>query len=56
MWEPRPLTTLWAFTACYTNSFTFFLPLVNNEVSEEAEESPLLEAVKGKRLAETVTD
>jgi hypothetical protein len=22
MWEPRPLTTLWAFTACYRDSFT----------------------------------
>jgi hypothetical protein len=29
MWEPRHLTTLWAFTACYRDSFTFlpfFLP------------------------------
>jgi hypothetical protein len=24
MWEPRRHTTLWAFTACYKNSFTFF--------------------------------
>jgi hypothetical protein len=24
MWEPRPLTPLWAFTACYMDSFTFF--------------------------------
>jgi hypothetical protein len=24
MWEPRPLTPLWAFTACYRNSFTFY--------------------------------
>jgi hypothetical protein len=24
MWEPRRLTTLWASTACYTDSFTFF--------------------------------
>jgi hypothetical protein len=23
MWEPRRLTTLWAFMACYRNSFTF---------------------------------
>jgi hypothetical protein len=22
--EPRRLTTLWAFTACYTDSFTFY--------------------------------
>jgi hypothetical protein len=25
MWEPRSLTTLWAFTACYRDSFTFYL-------------------------------
>jgi hypothetical protein len=25
MWDPQRLTTLWAFTACYTDSFTFFL-------------------------------
>jgi hypothetical protein len=24
MWEPRRLTTLWAFMACYKDSFTFF--------------------------------
>jgi hypothetical protein len=24
MWQPRCLTTLWAFTACYRDSFTFF--------------------------------
>jgi hypothetical protein len=23
MWEPRSLTTLWASTACYRDSFTF---------------------------------
>jgi hypothetical protein len=23
MWEPRLLTPLWAFTACYRDSFTF---------------------------------
>jgi hypothetical protein len=26
MWEPRRLTTLWALTACYNDSFTFFYP------------------------------
>jgi hypothetical protein len=25
MWQPRRLTTLWAFTACYRDSFTFYL-------------------------------
>jgi hypothetical protein len=24
MWQPRSLTTLWASTACYRDSFTFF--------------------------------
>jgi hypothetical protein len=27
MWEPRRLTTLWASTACYRDSFTLRLPL-----------------------------
>jgi hypothetical protein len=25
MWEPRRLITLWAFTACYRDSFSFYL-------------------------------
>jgi hypothetical protein len=25
MWEPLPLTPLWAFTACYRDRFTFFI-------------------------------
>jgi hypothetical protein len=25
MWEPRRLTNLWAFTACYRDSFSFFI-------------------------------
>jgi hypothetical protein len=28
MWEPQPLTPLWAFTACYRDSFTFYFSLV----------------------------
>jgi hypothetical protein len=27
MWDPQRLTTLWAFTACYRDSFTFFFTL-----------------------------
>jgi hypothetical protein len=27
MWEPRRLTTLWAFTACYRDRFTVLLVL-----------------------------
>jgi hypothetical protein len=39
MWEPRPLTPLWAFTACYRDSFTllFFIFYLT---------SPLLENLK----------
>jgi hypothetical protein len=29
MWEPRLLTTLWAFTACYRDSFIFYLILLS---------------------------
>jgi hypothetical protein len=29
MWEPRPLTLLWAFTACYRDSFTLLLPYIH---------------------------
>jgi hypothetical protein len=25
MWEPRHFTALWTFTACYRNSFVFYL-------------------------------
>jgi hypothetical protein len=32
MWEPRRLTTLWAFTACYKDSVTF-LASYNSAVS-----------------------
>jgi hypothetical protein len=31
MWEPRPLTPLWAFTDCYRDSFTFFFLLLAAE-------------------------
>jgi hypothetical protein len=27
MWEPRHLSTLWPFMACYRDSFTFFFTL-----------------------------
>jgi hypothetical protein len=27
MWEPRRLTTLWASTSCYRNSFTLLFPI-----------------------------
>jgi hypothetical protein len=29
MWEPRRLTTVWASTACYRDSFTFFFTVHN---------------------------
>jgi hypothetical protein len=33
MWEPRRLTSLWVSTACYRESFTFFLPLPMRNIS-----------------------
>jgi hypothetical protein len=30
MWDPQRLTTLWAFTACYRDSFTFTLYNLND--------------------------
>jgi hypothetical protein len=30
MWEPQHLTTLWAFTACYRDSITFFYLYLDN--------------------------
>jgi hypothetical protein len=41
MWEPRCLTTLWAFMACYKDSFTLFfaiceeLPAINTNITEK---------------------
>jgi hypothetical protein len=32
MWEPRHLTTPWAFMACYRDCFTFFLSVVIGEL------------------------
>jgi hypothetical protein len=32
MWEPLRLTTLWASTSCYTDSFTFFI-LPRNKIN-----------------------
>jgi hypothetical protein len=33
MWEPRRLTTLWAFTACYRDSFTLFIITIFSHLS-----------------------
>jgi hypothetical protein len=32
MWEPQRLTTLWAFTAWYRDSFTFFHLLLHYNI------------------------
>jgi hypothetical protein len=34
MWEPQHLTTLWAFTACYRDSFTFTSNNINIRFEE----------------------
>jgi hypothetical protein len=48
MWEPRRLTTLWALTACYRDSFTFIylLPIVIILSSTEGRHSLLLDLYK----------
>jgi hypothetical protein len=33
MWEPQRLTTLWASTACYRDSFTFLFKKMTEDVS-----------------------
>jgi hypothetical protein len=33
MWQPRPLTTLWVFTACYRDSFHFLWGVESDENS-----------------------
>jgi hypothetical protein len=33
MWEPQHLTTLWAFMACYRDSFTFYLNFLSLQFS-----------------------
>jgi hypothetical protein len=41
MWEPRPLTTVWAFTACYKESFifTFFVLCPSSDILETRKHS-----------------
>jgi hypothetical protein len=47
MWEPRRLTTLWASTACYRDSFTFLLIFCASK--------PTAFLASGKRSAEMLT-
>jgi hypothetical protein len=35
MWEPRNLTTLWAFTACYRDSFYLTISYYNDQMKED---------------------
>jgi hypothetical protein len=36
MWETRRLTTLWAFTACYSDRFTFFSIIITLWIRQNA--------------------
>jgi hypothetical protein len=47
MWEPRRLTTLWTSTACYRDSFTFFLG--KGRVSLASSEVTPLDFARGKK-------
>jgi hypothetical protein len=42
MWDPRRLTTLWASTACYKDSFTFYLPSIKKIILIKAGIVPLI--------------
>jgi hypothetical protein len=35
MWEPRHLTILWGFTACYRDSFTLLYDLCNWDIADK---------------------
>jgi hypothetical protein len=35
MWEPEHLTILWVSTACYRDTFTFYLYFLRGKVAEE---------------------
>jgi hypothetical protein len=56
MWKPWSLTTLWAFTACYRDSFTF-LPSYGSETdsSHNKNESYISIRAKGLEKAETIS-
>jgi hypothetical protein len=47
MWEPRRLTTLWAFMACYRDSFTFFTFLPFSTGQKHWESTTGLKQAKG---------
>jgi hypothetical protein len=57
MWEPRRLTTLWAFSACYRNTFAFFFFIINNpqdwctiHIFLSDSNEPRSHPVRGKRM------
>jgi hypothetical protein len=41
MWEPRPLTPLWAFTACYRDSFTLEIQLQLQQIQLQLQQIQL---------------
>jgi hypothetical protein len=50
MWEPRPLTTPWALTAYYKDSFTFTFYIFSVHLSSENEFVMLLMILKNEIL------
>jgi hypothetical protein len=47
MWEPRRLTTLWAFTACYRTKLYLLLPYIfpfslDETIKQEGGNAPIL--------------
>jgi hypothetical protein len=52
MWEPRRLRTVWAFTACYWDSFTFFYLYFIYYLFNDAVSSLDYMASNGKTISE----
>jgi hypothetical protein len=50
MWEPRRLTNLWAFTACYRDSFTFLTVATSETTLSQLSEYILIILGNGKEL------
>jgi hypothetical protein len=42
MWEPQHLTTVWAFTACYRDTFTFFFSPLWRKLSNDQNHDSLI--------------
>jgi hypothetical protein len=56
IWQPRRLTILWAFTACYRDSFTLFKWLRNKSLNEVWSQPPMPDLPGGLKEPGNVGD